>query len=201
LSDLSVLYKNYISEFDKKSLIDFVKEISKYAKLYRELIPVFDKSTVFSGSDNPQRLFHILDVCEISTFHPYVLFLLNKYTNDPGNLEKKLYKFEKFVIRRMITKQETKSYNKVCKEFINDEASMDGKINSITDLDVERGLQNISNKNAALLLFWAELFRRKNDGKYSLKDLKYDYSLEHVMPQKWKEHWSGVPVKDNQGNT
>jgi hypothetical protein len=101
---------------------------------------------------------------------------------------------------RMITKSETKSYNKMCKEFIKDNSTVDAKILEQTNSEVLNGLSSISNKNATLLLFWVELYRRANDSKQSVKELKYNYSLEHVMPQKWEEYWSNVDVLDNSSN-
>lgn len=46
-------------------------------------------------------------------------------------------------------------------------------------------------------MFWIELKRRSLDVKQGLKDLKYDYTLEHIMPQKWEEFWTNLPAKSN----
>ena len=197
LSDLSNLYKAYILKINKTDLEAFIKEISKYAKLFREKILVFNGSTLFNHQDNYSRLFHILSVCEISTFHPYILSLFYKYDNNETKLSQELKKIEQVVIRRMITKSETKSYNKMCKEFIKDNSAVDAKIAEQTKDEILNGLSSISNKNATLLLFWVELYRRANDSKQSVKELKYNYSLEHVMPQKWEEFWSKVDVVDS----
>jgi uncharacterized protein with ParB-like and HNH nuclease domain len=199
LSDLSKLFKKYIDSLDKNNLKSFIEEISQYAKLYREKIMVFDKSTLFSFENYTQRLFHILDVCEISTFHPYILSLFYKNKDDDSLLTYSLLKLEKFIIRRMITKKETKSYNKTCKEFIKDNMLINAKIDEINNSDLLTSLENISNKYASLLLFWIELFRRNNDTKQSVKDLKYNYSLEHIMPQKWEQYWSVVDFVDHNG--
>lgn len=200
LSDLSNLYKSYILKINKAELEAFIKEISKYAKLFREKIRVFNGSTLFNHQDNYSRLFHILSVCEISTFHPYILSLFYKYDENETKLCEGLKKIEQVVIRRMITKSETKSYNKLCKEFIKDNSAVDAKISEQTNDEVVNGLASISNKNATLLLFWVELYRRSNDSKQSVKELKYNYSLEHVMPQKWEEFWSQVDVIDSTSN-
>jgi hypothetical protein len=200
LSDLSNLYKAYISNINKSDLEAFIKEISKYAKLFREKILVFNTSTLFNYQDNYVRLFHILSVCEISTFHPYILSLFYKYATNETKLFEELKKIEQVVIRRMITKSDTKSYNKMCKDFIKDDKAIDAKIAEQTDTELLNGLSNISNKNATLLLFWVELYRRANDSKQSVKELKYNYSLEHMMPQKWEEYWSKVDVVDNASN-
>lgn len=200
LSDLSNLYKAYILKINKTDLESFIKEISKYAKLFREKILVFNGSTLFNYQDNYSRLFHILNVCEISTFHPYILSLFYKYDNNEIKLHEELKKIEQVVIRRMITKSETKSYNKMCKEFIKDNTTVDAKIAEQTKDEILNGLSSISNKNATLLLFWVELYRRANDSKQSVKELKYNYSLEHVMPQKWEEFWNNVDVLDDKSN-
>lgn len=200
LSDLSNLYKTYISKVSKHDLKKFIEEISKYAKLFREKILVFNGSTLFNYQDNYARLFHILSVCEISTFHPYILSLFFKYDNNETKLLEELHKVETLVVRRMITKSETKSYNKMCKEFIKDNSSIDTKLAEQTNDEVKNGLTSIVNKNATLLLFWVELYRRANDSKQSVKELKYNYSLEHVMPQKWEEYWSNIDIVDIASN-
>lgn len=200
LSDLSSLYKNYISKISKDDLKKFVEEISKYAKIFREKILVFNESTLFNYQDYYTRLFHILGVCEISTFHPYILSLFFKYDSNETKLLEELHKIETLVVRRMITKSETKSYNKMCKEFIKDNSAIDSKLAEQINDEVKNGLTSIGNKNATLLLFWVELYRRANDNKQSVKELKYNYSLEHLMPQKWEEYWNNVAVVDANGN-
>lgn len=198
LSDLPDLYKKHIVTLKADGILPFIKEIHEYASTYRDTIPDFDESALFSYHENRKRLFHILDACEISTFHPYIMFLIRKYKQNSDLLDERLLSLESLVVKRMIAGFETKSYNKPCKEFISNE-NVDDKIASIGDDDVSTGLERISNKNASLLLFWIELFRRYKDSKQSVRELKFDYSLEHLMPQKWEDHWSSVPILDDGG--
>lgn len=100
----------------------------------------------------------------------------------------------------MISKAETKNYNKLCKDFIKDDTLATPLLEAVTNAKILDGLQNMSNKNASLLLFWIELKRRNDDSKESIKELKYSFSLEHVMPQKWEEFWSDIPYVDYEGN-
>ena len=200
LSDLSSLYKNFINSLDKEGLFSFANEIKDYAKLYREKIAAFNRSSLFNFTDNKHRLLHILEVCEISTFHPYLLSLFKKYEEDEKTLNIRLSEIEKLIVRRMISKAETKNYNKLCKDFINDDNQPTSLLKDVSDIKILDGLKNISNKNAALLLFWIELKRKNDDSKQSIKELKYNFSLEHLMPQKWEEYWSNIPYVDSQGN-
>lgn len=195
LSDLSKLYKEQIKDMNSKEDVkNFIEEIIKYANIYKEKFPAFDNSTLFSFEDSINRLFHILEVLQMSTFHPFILYVFNN-DNDEDSVKRKLAMLEKFIIRRMIAQHETKNYNKYCKEFIKNSSSIIDKLNETTDEDVLNGLKKISNKDASLLLFWVELYRRSKDNRYDTKELKYTYSLEHIMPQKWEEHWKEMPQK------
>jgi len=198
LSDLSRLYKKQIESYkDEEALRAFIEEIHTYGDIYRAQIPSFDNTTAFAFENATQRLFHILDALQITTFHPFVLFVLYKYDKDECMRDGMLASLEKFVIRRVISKQETKSFNKKCRDFISSAESLAAAMNETSDDEVFSGFKGISNKNAALILFWVELRRRSNDGKYDTKELKYDYSLEHVMPQKWETHLKDLPEKMN----
>ena len=198
LSDLSKLYKKEIAGKNSKNELEvFIDEIIKYADIYRNKIPTFDNSTLFSFDDAIKRLLHILEVLQISTFHPFMLFIFKEYQNDESYIQQILSNLEKFVVRRMIANQETKSYNKLCKDFINKPDLIVNKLGETTDEQISNGLKSISNKNAALLLFWVELNRRNKDRRYDIKELKYNYSLEHIMPQKWEEHWKDISKKYN----
>ena len=55
------------------------------------------------------------------------------------------------------------------------------------------------NKLPILLLFWVELFIR-NSENFDIKSLKYGYTLEHIMPQKWMQNWNDVTSYDSEGN-
>ena len=199
LSDLSKLYKEEIARKNSKDELEaFLEEIIEYAKIYKEKILTFDNSTLLTFDDSIKRLLHILEILQISTFHPFILFVFKKYQNDESRIADILTKLEKFIVRRMMANQTSKNYNKNCKEFIKAfDSSVNKLLEETTNDQISNGLRSISNKNAALLLFWVELNRRNKDGRYDLKELKYTYTLEHIMPQKWEEYWKNVPKKYN----
>jgi len=120
LSELSKLYKEEIKKKSSKDELEkFINEIIEYADLYRKRILIFDSSTALSFKDSIARLLHILDVLQISTFHPLILYLF-KNQKDETEIAKILSKLEKFVVNNMLAKNTTeiKNYNKLCKEFI-----------------------------------------------------------------------------------
>lgn len=193
LNDIPDLYKAYIESMDEKGVKTFVKKIVEYAGIYRENVPEMSKTTHYSYYEYSKRLFHILEILGLTTFTPYILFLLKKYVKDEQTLQCRLYDLEKFVMRRMIFHQSTAGYNKNCLEFIQDERKAGEMAALITNDEILEGLTKVNNREATLLLFWVELRRRSESAKYDLKELVYEYTLEHIMPQKWEEHWQNVP--------
>jgi hypothetical protein len=195
LSDLGDLYKAKIEQIsDSKEIEDLIQEICDYAGIYREYIATFDATALLSFNDVLRRLLHILDTLQITTFHPFLLFVL-KNEVDEISREDIFKRLERFVVRRLITNGDTKGYNKICKEFLTDIGSLAEKAVERSDREVSIGLKKIENKPAALVLFWVELYRRSKDAKFDVKELKYSYSLEHIMPQKWEQYWGNVPQK------
>ncbi len=191
LSDLFKLYKAKISEFnDVEALKVFVNDIMNYARIYREKIIEITNDTLLFYDDGLNRLLHILDTLEISTFHPFILYVLKNFYDDQNTQRDLLLKLEKFVVRNLLLNEfPTKNYNKLCKQLIMNWEELNDKLNELPIDDCIRGIKNINNKNANLLLFWIELYRHSND-YYDMQELKYDYSLEHIMPQSWQEHWN-----------
>ncbi len=105
----------------------------------------------------------------------------------PQELVNELKNIETMVIRHTLCKSSTKNFNKVCALLITGKTTiqneMSSKRNTVDDAAVLKALYNVpNNKIATLLLFWIELYRRANDPKFDLVDLKYSYSLEHIMP-------------------
>ena len=127
------------------------------------------------------RALHIINTLELSTFYPLILYILHDIKAE--DIEKYLKALEKYVIRRAIANKTTKNYNKGIKNFIKDINSLISASNDDTnDTEIYRGLQNISNNKANLILFWIELYRRKNPN-YDMKELKYTLPWNTYCPR------------------
>ena len=200
LADIANIYKEYINALDSNGLKKFIVSVSEYAKLYREKMYNFENSDLFEYVDFEKRLFHVLSVCDVSTFHPYILYVYRTFATDRDELKMRLEKLESLIVRRFVCNSEAKNYNKLCKEFIGDHLKLNAVLAETSDDVFKSSLQRVGNKQAALVLFWVELYRRHINKKYDKEELKYTYTLEHIMPQKWEEYWSRVPVTDERGN-
>ena len=205
MADLAICYKKFISKMSADELKSFIVRIKDYADLYKEKIVLNEISVLYSYDDYFLRLIHILDTLEISTFHPYLLSLLYKNKKSPNDKEfrDKCAELERYIILHAVCRATTKNYNKECIQLINGE-SLNEMLKNCEDITEERfltGLQNMDgNKLATLILFWVELYLRSTQN-VDIKELKYTFTLEHIMPQKWREHWSVTtnPVFDEDG--
>ena len=194
LSDLSKLYKRKIEAFKtSEELKAFIGKIIEYAGIYKKNIYDFDKSDLFSFSNDldgiKKRLLHILNILGISTFHPLILRIIK---NENETKQKEYLKdLENFVIYNAVARKiPIKNYNKFIKQFIKDLTNLKKEVAKITKEDIKIGLGKVSNKLASLILFWIELFRRREGKRSDILELKYTYSLEHIMPVKWREYWN-----------
>ena len=195
LSDLSKLYKKKIEDFKMtEELKNFIAKIIDYAKIYEKNIYDFDKSDLFSFSNDldgiKKRLLHILNILDISTFHPFILYIIK--SKDETEQKEYLKDLENFVICNAVAQRvPIKNYNKLIKQFIKDPTNLKKEIEKITKEDIEIGLKRVPNKKlASLILFWIELYRRHKENRSDILELKYTYSLEHIMPVKWREYWN-----------
>jgi len=206
MSELAQYYKKYISDMTSQELEAFIKHIKEYADLYKSKIVTNEVSLQYSYTDYFTKLVHVLDQLEISTFHPYLLHILlqNKKSQNEEQFKEDCLKLERYVILHAICNASTKNYNKECNQLIKGE-SIDTMLANTSDINRERfnnGLCRMySNKIATMLLFWVELYKRSIE-KTDQTELKYTYTLEHIMPQKWQEYWdiNILPVIDSDGN-
>lgn len=196
-------YKNFISKYgiDKKAL---VSEIRDYANIYRDGFDFDVIDSEITEHYGVERINAIIFGLENTTLIPYVLFILKNVSD--SNQKKDLFEYlESYILRRMITHANTKNYNQLFSErlisnriltkedFKDYIDSQSEKVNYMpTDDEVEQGFKNskLINKQAAGILYLMESkIRNRNSHSTSLLGLNR-YSLEHLMPKKWENHWN-----------
>lgn len=192
---LAKAYKNFINEHLNtfEDVIHFIEEMSKYANCYYSYNVEYNNLDQFKISDIVNTTLLILDKTETSTFNPFVL----KVMYDNININEILFTLQKFIIKRVIYKAKTKNYNKFCESLI----STNDPINSLIlyednePIDYSQypsGLLKIKNSLGTLILFLIEIIRRNGDEDKYTDIVRYDNSLEHILPQKWQTKWFDV---------
>lgn len=203
-SELSNLYRKYVQEkcTSVESIKALIEELCSYAKVYKERLKPIGSQNALSYEDWEKRLLNMLERISENVFVPYVLHLYMTYATDENKLKEKFHELEVFVMRNVISsKYSAKNFNRDVPSFIKDESKVVSMSNEISNTEIENCLKNsVSNSSATLILFWLELYRAFNnqDSKsdYVKTELRYEYTLEHVMPQKWHECWEDVLCYD-----
>lgn len=207
LADLPNVYKDVIKSLkDENEIMDFLTEMGAYAKLYKTNFIDKDADYKYSYSRENvlSRLLFFINAFSIKTFHPYILYLIKKYSTDESKLNEELHKLEKIIVLTYLTKNtsRSKNYNKLCVDFIKNPTRIDDEVALLEDLDAGlMGLYNLTNSEAKVLLFLIELYRRKDTmNDFHEMEFKDSYQLEHIMPASWQTYWNVLPDKDDDGN-
>lgn len=183
--------KAIYADIFKKYILDLEKALEDEQDLY------------FRYDDKIRGLLLILQKFGIQMFYPYVIMRLkevNQNESDP-QLREDFQILESFVVRRKLSPKGTHDYTSKCYEIIKHkigvliQSDLGNRDAGLTDADIKRYLSNTKDDTAKMVLFWIELRRRRGDA-YDINALEYNYTLEHIMPKKWKTHWSEVPIVD-----
>lgn len=213
---LEKVYIDNTKEYTYEQFEKLITEINTLGSIYRKYIIDFQKSLDNSESiphlmfsNHVLRLLLILEKFGVQMFYPYVIKRISDCAEDLNCVEliSDFRILESFVVRRRLSGRGVNDYAEKCNKMLHGEdirnvliPEMTSEESDINDTTIKSWIKNIkNNETAKILLYCIELYRR-NDSRHDIKDLCYNYTLEHVMPVKWDKYWSGVPVFDEQGN-
>jgi hypothetical protein len=202
-------YKEFMIKYGlERDLI--INELKSYALIYKDTINPEIVEQDLVADDYVQRINLVMFGLDTATIIPYVLYISKKVKNqeEKNNIFRYL---EAYLIRRLIAKKTTKNYNQLFRGFINNEVDSlkklkeaiekkGEKINNMpSDADVREGVykSQLSNKQAKGILYLIERSIRSDRNSTELKYFD-EYSLEHIMPKKWRNNWDTHNLNDEQ---
>jgi uncharacterized protein with ParB-like and HNH nuclease domain len=195
-------YKGFIQKYsiDKTQLI---AEIRDYAKIFQDNFNLDILDSELTEKSGIERINAIIFGLDNTTLISYVLFVLKNVT-DKTEREKLFDYLESYIMRRMVCHATNKNYNQLFSDrlisnnvlskedfqtFID---SRSDKVNYMpADDELKDGFNTskLINKQAAGILYLIES-KIRNRAAHSTSLLGLDrYSLEHIMPKKWENHW------------
>lgn len=202
-------YKRLIKEYglNKK---DVLLEVKDYADLFRANFDYDIISQEIPREFGIERVNAIIFGLETSTLIPYVLYVLKNILDE--QMRNELFEFiESYVMRRMVVRATNKNYNqffsdrlisnqilsvKQLKEYVKNNAE---KVNYMpSDSELKKGFDEsvLINKQAAGIIYLLES-RIRDRKKQSTQLLGISsYSLEHIMPKKWRNKWGSLMTID-----
>lgn len=180
-------------------------ELNRYSKIYIE-ISECNAGSIVGESMRFYKLF------EITSLHPFVLYVENEVNLDDSESIHVYSILEAYTLRRMLcTTQGHKNFNKffsdIIRKFKRDGFSIDyfvrilGEQTSDTtrwpgDYDIKSALHGrwseigVNRNVLRYILYRTELMKR-GDNRFVEKDeMPFgQFTLEHIMPEKWKTNW------------
>ena len=215
-SQLEKVYSDHTEDDSYEQLTDLIKEINMYGRLFKTYILDFksdlsslETTPTFYYTDYVSHLLLILECFGVQMFYPYVL---KRIADVDGNFKDTslIHDFkvlESFVVRRRLSSRGVTDYAAKCHQMLHETDGLkNALIVEMASADSATGdpafvdnAARVKNREAAkILLFCIELYRRR-DPKHDINSLQYNFTLEHVMPQKWEQNWSTVPICDADG--
>lgn len=199
-------YKSFIKNYlggDKKAIL---AEIKEYAQIFQDNISYDAVEKALNPEAGIDRINAIIFGLETTTLIPYVLFVLKNVHSD--SVRNELFDFlESFIMRRMVVHENTKNYNQLFadrliineiltkQQFVDYLEKRSDKINYLpNDEELKSGFENskLINKQATGILYFIES-KIRNNSLHSTQLLGLShYSLEHLMPKKWENHWGKI---------
>lgn len=197
-------YKDYF-ELSHINFNDFVSDLTTYAKLYREYINASILDEEVSREWGIERINVIIFGLDTTTLIPYVLYILKNQSNEAERNE--IFRIlEAYLMRRLVCKSSNDNYSDlfssslINNQILTSDSLFDYLINTIkedsslvapTNLELYKGFQNsiLVNQRAKGILYLLESRLASESHATTIRSLN-TYSLEHLMPKKWKQEWN-----------
>ncbi len=205
---LAKSYQDFIKAYcngDKRIVLE---PMSRYANKFRE---VFDPDCVnrqMPKKPGADRMNVVIFGLKNSTLIPYVLYLACN-VEDPDEFNTLMGILESYIMRRIVIRATTKNYNNLFVSLIlNGVKTADSLLAALkrvgdgttyvpSDEELLDGFtgSKLTNLQAKGVIYFIESGIRSNKSSVALLGFK-QYSLEHLMPKKWRNHWAPCPSED-----
>lgn len=206
-------YKNFIKSYLNNNKEAILSEIKEYALLFKKNFNYEILGEELTQDFGIDRINTIIFGLDTTTLIPYTLYILRNISDETTKNE--LFGIiETYIMRRMITHSNTKNYNQLFtdklinnrvlskQEFLDYIEKRDDKVNYLpTDEELEKGFNTsiLINKQSAGILYLIESKIRNEKDSTALLGIN-KYSLEHLMPKKWRNNWDKLSSKESEIN-
>ena len=206
-------YKNFRKNYFNNNKEAFLSEIKEYALLFKKNFNYEILGEDLTQDFGIDRINTIIFGLDTTTLIPYTLYILRNISDETTKNE--LFGIiETYIMRRMITHSNTKNYNQLFtdklinnrvlskQEFLDYVEKREDKVNFLpTDEELEKGFNTsiLINKQAAGILYLIESKIRNEKDSTALLGIN-KYSLEHLMPKKWRNNWDKLSSKESEIN-
>ena len=192
----------------------FTKDLVEYAAIFKER---FNQSVLLGDTLSPEasldRMLVLAYGLDVMTARPFLLYIEKNVEQEEER--NKMYNYlETYLVRRFICKTTNNNYSDLftenligqgvntydkLKSYI-EKKKIEDSLSMPSDEKVKQGFSETpmnSNIKAKTVLYLMET-KIRDDSKQSTKLLAFDkYTLEHLMPKKWINHWNNPELSSN----
>lgn len=203
VDNLAQSYQHFISKYCNGDKNIVLNEMKNYASCFRKTFRPEQCESSISCLAGTERMNVIIFGLKNTTLIPYILYL-TKNVEDDAKQNEICEILESYLMRRMIVRASTKNYNNLFPSLIRNKIlSADalrlrlqkstGDVTTYipSDAELESGFENsrLINLQSKGILYLMESKIRPANSSTALLGFN-NYSLEHLMPKKWRNNWS-----------
>lgn len=202
-------YKKHLKAVGPAGREAFIDDLAASAALWRRSVQPDLVGQELDPGRAIDRLNVVLFGLNTTTVFPYVLYVLKNVAN-AAERSRIFGLLETYLIRRLVCRETSKNYNKVFTGFIRAGLdSYDGlakRLLGATDAGVRMPSDdtfaagflrsNLTNAQARLVLYMLEASVRERSFHNTALNGYAHYTLEHLMPKKWRNHWGALPKEE-----
>ncbi|MCR5131524.1 MAG: DUF262 domain-containing HNH endonuclease family protein [Prevotella sp.] len=201
-------YKDFVAKYMGRDKGKLMVDIYKSASLFKEKFNPNCKKESVTSDPGLERVNLMMFALDYTVMLPYILYVL-MYA-EPDEQTKIFDYIETFMMRRSIARLETRGYNALftdglitnriltaeeLKAYVN--RDRDATYRAAKQEEIKNGIKNIVYINRQALGFLYMLESRLRSDKLAATQLFGigNYSLEHLLPKKWRQYWD-VPENE-----
>lgn len=207
---LSKSYQEFINTYCNGDKQIVLSQLADYATCFFKSFRPDLCDMAIPATAGLERLNIIIFGLKTTTFIPYILFVEKNVTNQ--DTKNQIYGIlESYAMRRMIVRAQNKNYNKLMELLISAQVTdadslmmylskYDASTSYIPDnQELEDGFQNskLTNLQTRGILYLLESHIRPANSAVVLMGFN-NYSLEHMMPKKWRNKWTACPDSEHE---
>jgi len=197
-------YKHFIDKYCNKDKSVVLNDLISYAQKFKDILDPDNLERKTPSSSGIERMNVIVFGLNNTTIVPYILYI-EMNVLDEAEKNKMYQLLEAYLMRRMVTHENTKNYNKQFTQYIRNEIDSSEKLENAlkesddstmkipTNEELLFGFQNsrLPNKQTKGILYLLESAIRSE--KAGVEILGFNsYSLEHLLPKKWRNNWGAL---------
>ena len=203
VDNLFLSYKDFVEKYMGRNKDELMKDIFNAAQLFMQSFNPKCKFEAVSSEPGFERVNLMMFALDFTVMLPYVLYV--KMYASPMEQPKIFDYIETFMMRRTIARLETRGYNGLFNDgLISNKILTAEELKAYVDKDKDTtyraarkedilyGIKNIIYINRQALGFLYMLESRLRSDKLAATQLYgiSNYSLEHLLPKKWRQYWA-----------